>query len=291
MSAKNKTEIKADIASTFVPTLQIADHEDFLANALADSAVLKKDVKTTAPAAVGSVITLDYTNTDTYNNATIGSSTTFTITNLADGQIGYIAFFKNPGAVISFSNATNVTSNQPYVDQIGGNFVYQLSNKDGVIYATCINNTIIKFSDVINKNQTENNKYLTPVNFAIVTPTPTIQDAGVISFSTTPYVKIQKSGLINIRIGFTAQTTVTAGAITLCNVGTSLVPYFSELFSTALFVIFWQNVYLYFTSELEYKTVPCLFQLYGNGDIKMRISGGRRLNTSDQFLIDTMIMP
>ena len=63
MAVKNRTELSTAINSTFVATLQIADHLSFLDGDLLDSLVLREDVIGTVTES-GGTATVDFSNSN-----------------------------------------------------------------------------------------------------------------------------------------------------------------------------------------------------------------------------------
>lgn len=155
MAAQNKTEFDGAADLLFVPTLQIADHLNFLKNNLSESAVLKKD-RIGSLTASSSPYVLDYTNYDYIELNCGGLAISISITGVASGQMFY-AKFTNYSS-IAFTGVTFIGNNPDNWRFSDGIFI-RFVNKSGSIYGIIETNSIIdnvkssiNFADFANKD-------------------------------------------------------------------------------------------------------------------------------------------
>lgn len=132
MAAQNRDELQTQIDSTFVATLQIADHRNYLKDPQAESLVFRKDVIASQIPAGGSV-EIDFSNKDLAKVTTTGNLAV-SFTGMENGDVKYLRIQKNAGNTVSFTGATDVSPRRTYINTTVTVVYYRVKNKNNSIF-------------------------------------------------------------------------------------------------------------------------------------------------------------
>jgi len=144
--AKNRTEIKSDVNTIFVPTLEIVNHRAFL-NDQADNLLFGKDVKQTQTVNA-SVTNIDFAGKDIVilDAVTYGSTSVITTSGLDDGNVKYLLINKNAGQAILFNDIDMTEYKGRAVPLVS--LLYTIYNKNNVTYVKLLTNTVGQYETV-----------------------------------------------------------------------------------------------------------------------------------------------
>lgn len=137
MGKYNKTELDTQIDNALVATLDLSEHATLLKDSVADSAELKKR-RVTATTETGGSYTLNFQDIEEYDIAVNTVNTSFTVSNLSEGQEGWLKIRSKGSALITFTNVTLVGNNKGNVNiaAITYDFVaFKIINIRGSYYA------------------------------------------------------------------------------------------------------------------------------------------------------------
>lgn len=136
MAIGNRVETQSVVTSTIVPTVTNAIHRGLLNNDILESVLFRKDVIGSETPSAGTV-TVDFSDKDC---ATITTAVNLSIsfTGLQNGDVKYIALTKGIANTVSFSGATDQTYYKNEVNTLLTYVVYQVFNKNGIIYVQAI---------------------------------------------------------------------------------------------------------------------------------------------------------
>ena len=166
MAVKNRTEVVSRVNSQIVPTVTNAIHRAFLIDDFVNSAVLRKDVITSATP-VGNAVTADFTASDCIT-ITTAVDLDITVSGMENGDVKYIVLTKNATNAVAFTGVADVTPQTTFLDNVLTSVVYEIVNKNGLIYARALTNTLTT-SIVADFANDISYKYVTPANFNDIT--------------------------------------------------------------------------------------------------------------------------
>jgi hypothetical protein len=132
MAVNNRDEAKVRVDTVIVPKVNNVNHRGLLNDDILSSIIFRKDVILSETPAGGSV-TIDYDNKD-LASFTTAVNITISFTNIANGDVKYIALTKNAGNTVSFSGAFDTSPRRAYIDSTITYVVYEVANKNGNIY-------------------------------------------------------------------------------------------------------------------------------------------------------------
>ena len=129
-----------DSMKNIVGTIDSAMFVDILWDDFAKNGVFKADV-INSDVAAGSAFAADFDSIDTYEIDAGAGNVEITISNLQDGQIGFIDVVNKAGGIVTWANATNITPNHSYITALT-TCLYMVVNKNGSMYAMAWKKTI-----------------------------------------------------------------------------------------------------------------------------------------------------
>ncbi len=135
--ANNRTEAQAEVTSALVPTLDLTEHKALLNDEILSSTVMRKDVIATETPG-GGTVTINYANKDTATAITAGDLVV-SFSGIENGDVKYLSITKAATDEITFSGATDVSARRGYTDLVSTLVVYQVFDKNGIIYVNSIN--------------------------------------------------------------------------------------------------------------------------------------------------------
>jgi len=153
----NRTTVKSNILTKNVPTVTNEILTDMLNADMADNLVFREDVVVAQSSSVTN-ITLDFTGKDRIDVTRTGGAITFTVSNLADGDVKYILVNKSPSTHIGFVNVLDKTPLNTVVNE-ASLVLYQLFRKGSNIFAWAVYDTIT--AKIATMDATEANHYNT----------------------------------------------------------------------------------------------------------------------------------
>lgn len=150
MAAQNRDELQTQIDSTFVATLQIADHRAYLKDPQTESLVFRKDVIASQSPSGGS-IAIDYSNKDLATVTTTGNLAV-SFTGLENGDVKYLRIQKNAGNTVSFTGAVDISPRRGYINSTVTVVFYRVTNKNNEIFV-CAENIDFDFQSELSNQQ------------------------------------------------------------------------------------------------------------------------------------------
>ena len=129
-----------DSMKNIVGTIDSAMFVDILWDDFAKNGVFKADV-INSDVAAGSAFAADFDSIDTYEIDAGAGNVEITISNLQDGQIGFIDVVNKAGGIVTWANATNITPNHSYITSLT-TCLYMVVNKNSSMYAMAWKKTI-----------------------------------------------------------------------------------------------------------------------------------------------------
>lgn len=155
MSVKNRNEAISQVNTKIVPKVRNTTHRDLLNNDILNSIQFRKDVIGTATPSGGNV-TADFTN---YDLVTVSTSDNLVVSfsGLENGDVKYLQITKPLTKSITFSGATDLSAMTNVITDLFTVAVYQIVNKNNVIYSIIQQNTILRgsFADIQNSVTTK----------------------------------------------------------------------------------------------------------------------------------------
>jgi len=133
--ANNRDEVAVFIEA-LAAIVDLEELKEVLNDNFCQSLTFRKDV-TFADTAAGTK-TLDFTDID-YITVTQSANSTYTLSNIAQGEIKYLKLTKSAGHTVDFTGATDVSQRQDYIDNTVTDVIYRITNKDNSIYIESVN--------------------------------------------------------------------------------------------------------------------------------------------------------
>lgn len=162
--ANNRTEAKAAVNSDLVPVIKADILRNTLNNDLLSGIMFDKDTKASFTN-VADAITIDFTPTDLITDTILLNAATFspdiTINGLQDGSERTLIVTKTAGNGVTFTNATDLSTDTTNIDDNLTVVVYSVINKNNVIYIKSLNSILEKASNAEAQTGTDTRKYLT----------------------------------------------------------------------------------------------------------------------------------
>ena len=127
--SRNKVQ---DSIQALSATVSLSDLKTILDDNFANSGVFKKDIINNGSAA-GNTFTADFDSIDTYQVDAGAASVTITISNMQDGQVGWIDVINKADKLVVWSNADNITPNASALTALS-TVLYMVVNKNNDIF-------------------------------------------------------------------------------------------------------------------------------------------------------------
>lgn len=137
MAVGNRTEIKTEVDSDLVATVDLSILNPFLKDDLIESIVFRKDIIASETPG-GGTVTIDYSNKDTAT-VSVASNLAVSFTNLQNGDVKYLAITKLAANAITFSGATDISQRKTYINTLVTVVHYEVREKNGIITVESIN--------------------------------------------------------------------------------------------------------------------------------------------------------
>lgn len=145
MANNSRSEVKIDATSTFVATLDLADHVAHIKDVLEEGAIYKKDDIGTQTASASST-TVSFASYDTMRLASAGYDLSLTISNVENGQMVALRITGKSAKTVAFVNVTDITPNQDYVTA-QSEITYLIFNKDATMFGMALIDAITPSTD------------------------------------------------------------------------------------------------------------------------------------------------
>jgi len=113
MAQKNRTEVKTEVTNEISATVTVAKHTGMLNDSLVESAVFRKDVVSTGTGSGAQA--LDYEDYDQIEFTATGN-TTFSFSNLNDGDVVKLIVIKGSTDTVAFSGVTDIVESRTTPD-------------------------------------------------------------------------------------------------------------------------------------------------------------------------------
>ena len=192
MAFLNRTEVQAAIQA-LAAIVGETEHKDSLDPNFAASVVFRKDVAAADTAGSGSK-TLDFQDVDYISCSQSSSPTSYTLSNIQQGEIKFLRITKSATFDVTFANATDVSVRTTHINTSVTEVVYRITNKNASLYveAISVSNSIanIQADLTTDWNNTPNDPNATfTFSDSLVErfgPRKVIQLEGTIAFSSNP---------------------------------------------------------------------------------------------------------
>ena len=152
MAVKNRAEAIVQVNTKIVPRVTNTIHKSLLNDDILNSINFRKDVIITATPAGGNV-TANFTSSDLVT-VTTSDNLTVSFSGLENGDVKYLKVTKPLNKSVSFYGATDLTPDPIAINKNNTTVIYNVVQKDGVVYVLALQNSLIKgsFSDIENED-------------------------------------------------------------------------------------------------------------------------------------------